>query len=242
RVLHTSSSVYATKRYRLSLRVPILFHCSDESILDRLEYSGSRLLSQIQIAKLLEENKLTPVLGKPANPSTLYRMALAIQSALNELGHPDASVQIQRQTQMNSTVSIRFAIVDGPHLPVRQVRFEGDTGVSERLLRTQIQSIAPWKPLASLRGKDGYLRAAYEEDRQRILTYYADHGYPEARVGNARVEQILERSRKWFPLPHHATQPGLLLSIPVHGGQFYRLESVEPSPTLQRVFEEQTGK
>ena len=242
RVEETSRTVSALQSFLPQQRVTLIFHFEEEPILSRFEYSGSRLLSQSQIEKLLEENKLTPGLGKPANPATLYRMALAIQSALNELGHPDASVQIQRQTQMNSTVSIRFAIVDGPHLPVRQVRFEGDTGVSERLLRTQIQSIAPWKPLASLRGKDGYLRAAYEEDRQRILTYYADHGYPEARVGNARVEQILERSRKWFPLPHHSTQPGLLLSIPVHGGQFYRLESVEPSPTLQRAFEEQTGK
>src|SRR5205823_4079958 len=53
------------------------------------------------------------------------RMAMAIQSALDVLGHPEASVQVHRQLQKNATVRIRFAINDGPHLPVRQLRFEG---------------------------------------------------------------------------------------------------------------------
>jgi len=242
RVNEFSQVALASQPYGPQSRVVLLFHFEEEPILSQIEYSGSRLLSQSQIEKLLGEKKLAPGLGKPADPTALQRIALAIRSALNELGHPEASVQVRRQPEQNATLNVRFEIVDGPYLPVRQVRFEGDTGVSEKRLREQMQNIAPWKPLASLRRKDAYTREAFEEDRQRILTYYQDHGHPEAGVGNSRVEKIAERSRKWFPIPHQAIQSGLLVSIPVHAGPFYRLESIEPSETVRQAIEKQRGK
>jgi outer membrane protein assembly complex protein YaeT len=222
--------------------VTLVFHFEEQPILSRVEYLGSRLLSQSQIEKLLEERKLAPGFGKPADPAALQRMAIAIRSALNELGHPEASVAVRREWKENDTVSVRFEISEGPHLPVRQVRFSGDPGVPENLLRAQMQSIAPWKPLASLRSKDAYTRDAFEEDRRRLLTYYVDHGYPEARVGDARIEKITDHSHKWFPFPRRATQSGLLLSIPVHAGPFYHLESIDASETLEQAFEERAGK
>lgn len=223
-------------------RVALLFHFDEEPFLSRVEYAGSRVLSQKQIEKLLEENKLAPGLGKPADPAALHRMALAIRTALNELGYPAASVRIHRQPRANATLNALFEIVDGPHLPVRQVRFEGRPGVSEKLLRAQMQNIAPRKPLASLRGKNAYTQSAFEEDRRRILDYFQNHGYPEARVGNARVAEIKERPRNGFPFPHQRARPGLLLSIPVQAGPFYRLESIEPNRALQQAIENHSGK
>ncbi|HET7151870.1 MAG TPA: POTRA domain-containing protein, partial [Candidatus Acidoferrum sp.] len=215
--------------------VTLIFYFEEHPILSRVEYSGSRLLSSKQIEKLLSEKKLESRIGEPANPATLKEITIAIRSALNELGHPDASIQVSPHSEKNATLRVRFQIVDGPHLPVRWVRFEGDPGVSEKLLRAQMQNIAPWKPLASLRGKDAYTRAAFEADRRRILTFYADHGYPEARVGDAQTSKFIERSWKHFPFIHSSTQNGLLLSIPVQAGPYYQFESVEPSEAMQQA-------
>ena len=222
--------------------IVLAFYFSEEPILSRIEYSGSRLLSTNQVEKLLEEGKLSPVLGEPADPAVLQRIALAIRSALNELGHPEASVQVLHQTRANDTVNIHFKISDGPHLPVRQVRFEGEPSVPEKTLRAQMQSIAPWKPLASLRSKNVYKQGAFEQDRQRLLTYYQDHGYPEARVGDARLDRLTERPRKWSPFPRYATKTGLALSVPVQAGPLYRLEAIEASPALKQVLAEHNGK
>ena len=223
-------------------RINLTFYFEEEPILSRVEYSGSRLLSTNQIEKLLEDKKLAPGLGKPADSVALQRIALTIRSALNELAHPDASVQVLRQSHENSTVSVRFEIADGPHFPVRKVRFEGNPGVPEKSLRAQMQSVAPWRSLASLRSKDAYTQSAFEQDRQHLLDYYRVHGYPEARVGNARTDNIAERSRKWFPLPHHITKMGLSLSIPVQAGPFYRLTAIEPSPALEQALGNHHGK
>jgi len=108
-----------------------------------VEYSGSRLLSQKQIDKMLEDKKLAPGFGKPADPAALQRIAFAIRSGLNELGHPEASVNIKREEAKNATVSVRFEINDGPHLRVRQLNFVGDPQLSSKILRGQMRNIAP---------------------------------------------------------------------------------------------------
>ncbi len=209
-----------------SKRVTLIFHVQELPFLSRVEYSGSRLLSQKQIEKMLEQKKLAPGLGKPADPATLQRIALAIRNGLNELGHPQANVRIARAEAGNATVTVRFEINDGPLLRVRRVSFDGHPQVSTKLLRGQMRNIAPWKPLASWRGKNAFTREAFEEDRQRILKYYQNHGFPEARIGNARVAHSTEPSRRWLPWPHESALAGLSVSIPVEAGRFYRFEFI----------------
>jgi outer membrane protein assembly complex protein YaeT len=222
--------------------VAIVFHLEEVPFLASVEYSGSRLLSQKQIEKLLEAKKLTPGLGGPADPSVLQRIAFAIRSGLKELGHPEASVRIAREEARNATVSVRFEISDGPQLRVRQVSFAGNPQFSTKLLRGQMRSLAPWKPFASLRNKDAYTREAFEEDRDRILSFYQDHGYPEARIGSPQVARLSEPSRRWLPWPHAVVQTGLSLLIPVEAGPFYRFESIKSSAAFQQVVAERGGK
>jgi outer membrane protein insertion porin family len=222
--------------------VVLVFRVEEFPFLSKVEYSGSRLLSGRQIEKMLEDKKLAPSFGKPADPLALQRIAFAIRSGLNELRHPEARVYIRSEEAKNATVSVRFEISDGPLLRVRQLNFVGNPQLPAKRLREQMRNITPWKPLASLRGKDAYTREAFEEDRERILTYCQNHGYPEARIGSPRVERIQESSRHLFPWPHDVMQPGLSVSIPVQAGPFYRFEAIEASPALRQTAEERAGK
>jgi outer membrane protein assembly complex protein YaeT len=218
--------------------IALIFHLEERPFLSKVEYSGSRLLSQKQIEKMLKDKKITLDFGKPADPATLQRIAIAIRCGLNELGHPEASVHIQQEEAKNATVSVRFEINDGPLLRMRRVSFDGHPQVSTKLLRGQMRSVAPWKPLASWRGKNAYTREAFEEDRQRILTYYQNHGFPEARIGSARVTQSNKPSRRWLPWPHESELSGLSVSIPVEAGPFYRFESIAATDSLQKAAKE----
>jgi len=214
----------------------IVIHVKEFPFLSRVEYAGSRLLPPKQIEKLLKDKKLAPLLGEPASPLALHQIALAIRHGLNDLGHPDANVLIHCEIAPNATVSVRFEIEDGPFLPVRRVDFKGNPQLPEKLLRKQMQNMAPWKPLAAWRGKNAFTRDALEDDSRRILLYYQDHGYPEARVGAARVERINE-SRRWLPWPHAATLKGISVSIPIQAGPLYRLEPIQMSYALQQASE-----
>src|SRR5882724_8679132 len=232
-------ALYSTAPFPLtpehSKRVALIFHLEEFSFLSKVDYSGSRLLTPKQLEKMLEDKKLAPGLGKPADPAALQSIAFAIRAALNGLGHPDAGVRITREEAANATVRVRFEITDGPLLRVRRVVFDGHPGLSAKLLRAQMHNVAPWKPLASWLGKNAFTRDAFEFDRQRILTYYQDHGFPEARVGVAQVAISKEASLRWLPWPHKSAAAGLTVSIPVEAGPLYHFKSIAATHALQQA-------
>lgn len=229
--------------------VRLNFYFEEQPFLTGVEYGGSRLLSRQQIEKLLAEKKLAAKLGEPENPLTLHQIAGAIQSALAELGHPESSVQILRTdppskneggargriVASNATVRVRFEIADGQHLSVGRLMFEGDPGVSVKLLRREMRRISPGALFGSLRGKNSYTREAFEEDRERLLAYYQNHGFPEARIGSARVSTYETSSQRWLPWPRKTMQARLSLRVPIAAGTFYRIESVEASEALAQA-------
>ena len=219
----------STQRLRLTLYVPEL------PFLTNVEYRGSRLLSRIQIEKLLAEKKLTPKLGEPENPVKLSQAAKAIESALAELGHPHGRVQMRRQESAQATVRMRFEISDGPHLPVGRVTFVGNPAIPEKLLKRQMHRVSPGSFLAGVRGKNAFTPAAFEEDRERLLAYYQNHGYPEARVGSAAVLEYTDVSGRWLPWPHKSQNKRLAVAIPTEGGKLYRTDSVVKSAALAQA-------
>jgi outer membrane protein insertion porin family len=213
-------------------RVRLVFHIEEMPYLTGVEYAGSRLLSHAQIERLLSENHLAAPLGEPADPATLDRIAQAIRFALAELGHPQSNVQIRREQSSNATVHVHFEISDGLHIPVGRIDFEGDPELPSKLLRRQMRRIIPGTLFASVRGKNAYRREAFEEDRERILTYYQNHGYPEARIGDARLSHCEKNSLHWLPWPHRTIDTRLSISIPAQAGSYYRLGSIDASHAL----------
>ena len=215
--------------------VRLVFDLQENPFLTGVEYSGSRLLSQEQIAKLVAEKKLTPKLGEPENPTTLQQIGRAIRAALAELGHPESRVEIQRVQASNATVRVHFEIADGPHLSVSRVTFEGDPEVSAKLLQRQMRRINPGAIFGSLQAKNSYTRDALEEDRERLLAYYQNHGYPEARIGDAQISKYAQSSQRWIPWPRKTMGVRLAVGIPIEAGPVYRVESVRTSEDLAQA-------
>ena len=199
----------------------LIFVVDEEPYLSQVEYAGSHLLNRRDIERILSERQLSLRLGEPANAAELERAARIIQTALAELGHPKSAVQIHREELSNATVRVRFEIFDGAHIPVGRISLDGNPAVSEKLLQRQMQRIAPHTPFSSLRGKDAFTREGFEEDRRRILAYYENHGFPEARVGEARTSVYEESLRRWFPWPHRSSRQRLAISVPIEAGPFY---------------------
>jgi outer membrane protein assembly complex protein YaeT len=212
--------------------IRLIFHLEEQPFLAKVEFSGSKLLSRAQIDKLLSKTRLTPRLGEPANHVLLQRIAFAIRSSLADLAHPQSRVEIHREEFSNHTVRVRFEIDDGPHMPVGKIRFEEQTAFPAKLLRRQMRRIAPGSLFAGLRGKNAFTHEAFEDDREHLLSYYQNHGYPEARIGNARISRIEKSSSRWLPWPHRINVTRLSLAIPVQPGPRYVLASLHGSPTL----------
>lgn len=214
-------------------QVRVVFQVEEVNFLTNIEFAGSRLLSRRQIEKILEEKGQVPQLGEPANPVKLAGIKDTIQSALAELGHPQARVEMQREELANGTEHFRYEIEDGPHVPVGRVVFEGDPKLSARLLRQEMKRTAPGALFASWRGKSAYTREGLEEDSSRILIYYQNHGYPEARIGAVRTSVYETTSNHWIPRPFRKTGKRLAVYLPIEAGPFYRVDSVQISSELK---------
>jgi outer membrane protein assembly complex protein YaeT len=216
-------------------RLQLTFYVAELPFLVKVEYCGSRLLSRAQIEKLLVERKLTPKLGEPENPVKLNQTRRAIETALAELGHSHGHIQMMREESARATVHVRFEISDGPHVPVGRITFEGNPAIPEKLLKRQMQRVSPNAFMANVRGKDAYTPGTFEADRERLLAYYQNHGYPEARVGVARVYEYEDVSRHWLPRPRKIRNPRLAVAIPIEAGAFYRVGSVTTSAALEQA-------
>jgi len=223
-------------------RVHLQFFLDERPFLASVSYEGSRLISKQQIEKLLADRRIVMKFGEPENSLTLHRGIAAIRLTLAELGHPEAQVQISRKADANGSVHLRFEIADGPHLRVVRAMFQGHTGLPTKSLRRQMERLRPDTMLPGLRGKNVYTPERFAEDRERILIYYRNHGYPEARVGMARVWKEESTSRRWLPWPRTKSEMRLLVSVPVESGPFYGLEFVRVSQELRDATASTRGK
>jgi outer membrane protein insertion porin family len=223
-------------------RVRLVFRVGALPYLTKIEYAGSRLLSPAHIEKVVDEKQLTPRLGEPADPSKLVRIANTIHAALSELGHPQSQVRIHREESANATVQVRLEIADGPYIPVGRIDFEGHPEVSAKLLRHELRRTAPGGFFSWWRGKGAYTREGFEEDRSRILIYYQDHGYPEARVGPVRVLLYDKTASRWIPWRLQKTEKRLVVWVPIEAGPFYHVAAVDVSPELVEASGKHGGK
>ena len=213
-------------------RVQLTVFAEELPFLTSVRYSGSRLLSGQQIDKLLAEKKLTPKSGEPENRFLLHRIATEIEAALQELGHPEARAVIHEQFSERATVDVRFEIAEGPHLALSRVAFFGNPQIPAKRLRRQMHELRPDTLFAGLRGKNSYTPEGFAADRQRLLDYYRNHGYPEARVGDASVWQFTSMSHGWRAWRHKTPKESLALLVPIEAGRLYKIESVTASDSL----------
>jgi outer membrane protein insertion porin family len=217
-----------------SRSVQLLFHVSEYPYLTAITFTGSRLLSQQQIKKLLDDNHLFPQLGGPADPVQLHRAALAIQSELAASGHPEAQAAIREHNLSGQRAKIEFQIRDGPRLSVTQVSFSGDPQVPANLLRKQMRQVAPDAWFAGLRNKNVYTPQKCDQDRVYLVAYLQNHGFPQARVGAPRVTVVNAFSNPSSPWRFRPVQPGLTVALPIDSGNFYTFGPPEISAPLQQ--------
>src|SRR4029434_4381407 len=81
-------------------------------------------------------------------------------------------------------VNVTFVVGQGPKLKIRDVEFVGNTAISDGKLEKPIKDNKPKNPLYGwISGGGTYKENAFEEDAAKVVEYYQNSGYPQARVG-----------------------------------------------------------
>ena len=223
--------------------VQLQFQVREYPSLTAVAFTGSKTLSQQQIKKLLEDKKLSPEIGSPADPVRLRRAALALQSELAAEGHPEAQALLKQEKLSDQKLKVEFLINDGPRLPVVHVSLSGDPGISEKFLRKQMRQLSPDAWFSGLRNKNVYTLEKAEEDRVNLLTFLQNHGFPQARVGAPQVTVVNAFSSPSSRRFNRSVPPGLTVGLPVESGAFYNFgPTVISAPLRQQLIAAKKGE
>src|SRR5205823_9345087 len=104
-------------------------------------------------------------------------------------------------------VHLTFNMSEGPKVRIRRVDFAGNKAISDAKLKHQMKENKERGPIADLfhfpmafaamiAGRGTYSEPKFDEDAERVVAYYRDHGYLRANVGVPELKEIEDSKDK----------------------------------------------
>jgi outer membrane protein insertion porin family len=199
----------------------IAYNMEERQRVKIVDYVGTRKLEQTKIDEKLKEESAQIRLDSFIDPGSVKKVKGIIQEMLAEKGFEYATVtpEIKPIPGGPKLVNLTFHIKEGPQVKIDSVDFVGNQKVSEWALKRQMKNNkAQWWPLSWftwMLGHGTFQEAKYEEDAEKVQSYYRDHGYIAARVGDHELkilEDSTDRRTRWVQL-----------RIPVSEGDRYKV-------------------
>jgi len=156
----------------------------ERPLLGAIQFEGNKELK----TKDLEE-KIEVKMGSLYNPADVQKAGGRIKELYEEQGFFEAEVTPEIQKQEEGTVQLTFKIAEGRKIKIDRIVIEGAQGVKPSALKSAMRTQE--REYFILRGT--VQRQILEEDLDRIVAYYHDHGYVQARVESH--ELIINREK-----------------------------------------------
>lgn len=159
--------------------------------------------------------KEVPLLtGGRVQDADIERAKLAIKGFFAEKGHLMTEVEVDSTVNpVNNTVVLTFKVDRGPRVEVGEVVIEGNQAISDRKVRKRLKETKEdrWWRFWS---KDTYNEDKFEEDLVRVLDYYNEKGYYDARIVSDSVYLDRENGE-------------VVVSLRVHEGPQFNIRNIQ---------------
>jgi outer membrane protein insertion porin family len=170
-----------------------------------VDYLGAKHLEQSKIDDKLKEESAEIRLDSFIDPGMIRKVKKVVLDMLAEKGYQFASVtpQIKLLPGGPKLVNLTFNVDEGPQVKIRDVIFTGNKAVSSFTLKRQMKNNKGKTIYSFITGAGAYQEGKFEEDADRVVAYYRDHGYIGARVGEPLLrylEDSPDRKVRWVEL------------------------------------------
>ena len=152
---------------------------AERYIIKNIEYIGNKRLSRTALNDAI---KSIMKAGDPYIPQKLNDAVTAIITNYQDKGYLKAYVEPKViENKESSDVTIEMNIVEGNEVKVANIRFHGNTHFSDNELKRQMST-----------KENGFLSLGkfnefkFEDDKSKVVKYYADRGYYRAKVDNVQ--------------------------------------------------------
>ena len=184
-----------------------------------VDYEGAESIGVTKIEERLKEESADIRADAFVDATVIHKNEGIIRAILREKGFHAASVTHRLQELPGSTrlVHLTFVLNEGPKLKIQRIDFVGNTRVRDMTLGRQMKENKPrpWYLPSFLSPAKAYQEAKFEEDADRVIQYYRDHGYVAARVDGPEVNTLRDSKdgkTRWVEL-----------KIPVREGPRYKV-------------------
>lgn len=166
--------------------VKVTFVVVERPFIRDIGFAGNK---QIDTATLQE--KITLRLGGVYNPVEVNRAAERIKDHYEEEGYFEVSVVPDVNQLPDGDVSLAFRIVEGRKITIGEIVIEGAQGLTPKQVKAVMNTQERY--YFFLRGT--LQQKKLDEDVERIVALYNDHGYVQARVESTDVQLDREAAR-----------------------------------------------
>lgn len=199
----------------------LVYNMEERQRVKIVDYVGTMKVDTSKIEDALKEKSISIRLDSFIDPGLIRRVSGVVHDVYAEKGYEFVEVkpEIKALEGGPKLVNVTFHITEGPKVKIRSVDFVGNSKVSDGKLERQMKDNKTHGMFTFILGTGAYKADKYEEDADKVVSYYRDRGYIEARVGQPELK-ILEDSKD-------AKTRWVELRIPVTEGRQFRVGKLE---------------
>jgi outer membrane protein insertion porin family len=164
--------------------VKLIFVVVERPFVRDIIFAGNKKLD----SNALQE-KIDLKLGAVYNPVDVNRATEKLKEYYEQEGYFEVGITPDVQKLPDGDVSVTFRIAEGRKISIEQIVIEGARGVTPNQIRAALETQE--RVFFVLHGT--VQRQLLDEDLDRILQVYADHGYIQARVESSDIQ--VDRAR-----------------------------------------------
>ena len=153
--------------------VKVTFVVRERPFVRDVDFAGNKAVKTSEL-----QDKIDLKLGSVYNPVDVQRVVEKLKDFYEDEGYFEVQVTPNVEKFPDGDVRVVFSIVEGRQIKIDRIVFKGNKGLTERELKDALATRE--RQYFILRGK--VQRQRLDEDVERIIQLYNDHGYIQARV------------------------------------------------------------
>lgn len=161
----------------------VIFRVVEKPVINSVTYSGIDELKEddVKAAANIKEHYIL-------NPAKISEAEQAIVQLYKTKGYYGATVKSEISYPNDQGAVVKFVIDEGEKIYIKEINFEGNVTFDDDELRDEIETSEKW--FLSWLTEGGLLdKAKVEQDAQRIIAFYQNHGFLDAKIGEPRIDQ-----------------------------------------------------
>jgi len=161
----------------------VVFHVFEKPIIKTLKFNGLDAIKEEDVTKAIDVKE-----NHVLNSGKLNEGAEKIKELYRAKGYYNTSVKTDIAYPDKNGAVVTYTVDEGKKVFVKEITFEGNTTFSAKQLRKQMDTSE--KGLFSWLTDSGLLdRDKVKRDADKIVAFYHDNGFLEARVGQPDIRQ-----------------------------------------------------